>query len=80
MAEGMRALRHHVTAMDDYQYERLPEGVVMGTITHSNLIQKHVELRFDLHSTVMQLMLCFTSITACNYNDGSCSMFHRYMQ
>ena len=52
MSESMTALRHHITCMDDYQYERLPEGVVMLTVTHSNLMQKHVELRFDLHSTV----------------------------
>lgn len=52
MSEAMAALRHHVTCMDENQYTRLPDGVVMLTITHSNLIQKHVELKFDLHSTV----------------------------
>ena len=40
---------------DDYHYGRLAEDTIMVTCTHSNLNQKHVDLRFDLHTTVWEV-------------------------
>jgi len=45
-------IRDYVTAMDPYQYDQLPEGVVCIHMTHSNLTAKHMDLRMDLHMTV----------------------------
>ena len=52
MAAGMRELRAYITAKDNEQYTNLANGLVMLSVTHENLIQKHVELKFDLHMTV----------------------------
>ena len=51
-ARDMRSLGNFVTAMDGHRYDGMAEGTVMVTVSHSNLKQKHVDLRFDLHTTV----------------------------
>lgn len=45
-------VRNYVTALDHLQYQSLPEGVVAVMVTHSNLPQKLLDLRFDLHNTI----------------------------
>lgn len=46
------ALQAYVTAGDDSQYDNVRQGAVVLDLTHSNLVQRHVEIRFDLHDTV----------------------------
>ena len=48
----MRGVQDWVTARDDENWTLLPEGVVCINVTHSNLNQKMLELRFDLHQTI----------------------------
>ncbi|RQM12726.1 hypothetical protein KXD40_006173 [Peronospora effusa] len=55
MAADMRALRSFVTAMDDQQYDNVPDGIVCLLITHSNLKLQMVDIRLDLHSTIGEL-------------------------
>ena len=45
-------VRDYVTANDYQQYSQLPEDVVAVLITHSNLTAKHLDIRFNLHTTV----------------------------
>jgi tubulin-folding cofactor B len=45
-------VRDYITAHDHLQYSQLPEDVVAITMTHSNLLTKHVDLRFNLHNTI----------------------------
>jgi len=54
-ATDMDGLKTFVKMGDDYHYGRLAENTVMVTCTHSNLNQKHVDLRFDLHTTVFDV-------------------------
>ena len=49
---SMDGLNTWVKMDDENHYGRLGEGTVMVTVTHSNLNQKHVDLRFDLHTSV----------------------------
>ncbi len=53
-------IRDYVTAKDHLQYTQLPEGVVQVHITHSNLPQKLLDLRFDLHTSVTILFNIYT--------------------
>ena len=48
----MRGVKDWVTGRDDEQWSLLPEGMVAVNVSHSNLSQKMLELRFDLHQTV----------------------------
>lgn len=48
-------VRDYVTANDHLQYTQLPEGIVAVLITHSNLAANHLDIRFDLHSTLAQV-------------------------
>eukprot|EP00349_Pseudokeronopsis_sp_Brazil_P008271 CAMPEP_0202971322 /NCGR_PEP_ID=MMETSP1396-20130829/26036_1 /ASSEMBLY_ACC=CAM_ASM_000872 /TAXON_ID= /ORGANISM="Pseudokeronopsis sp., Strain Brazil" /LENGTH=317 /DNA_ID=CAMNT_0049700581 /DNA_START=35 /DNA_END=988 /DNA_ORIENTATION=- len=48
-------IRDYVTAMDHLQYTQLPEDVVAITMTHSNIPTKHVDLRFNLHQTILDI-------------------------
>ena len=48
----MRGVQDWVTARDEENWTLLPEGVVCINVTHSNLNQKMLELRFDLHQTI----------------------------
>ena len=44
--------RDDFNTRDDENWTLLPEGVVCINVTHSNLNQKMLELRFDLHQTI----------------------------
>lgn len=48
-------MRAWVTGADHLQYEGLADGTVMVTVTHSNLRQRVLELRLDLHSTIREV-------------------------
>jgi hypothetical protein len=50
-------VRDYVTALDHLQYQNLAEGVVSVHITHINLPSKYLDLRFDLHMTVISCIL-----------------------
>ena len=54
-ATDMNGLNTWVKMDDENHYARLGEDTVMVTVTHSNLNQKHVDLRFDLHTTVFDV-------------------------
>jgi len=41
------ALRQFVTAQDDTQYNSVHDGTVILDLTHSNLQQRHIEVRFN---------------------------------
>lgn len=49
------ALQSYVTAKDDSQYDNVRQDTVVLDLTHSNLMQRHVEIRFDLHDTLATL-------------------------
>ena len=51
-AETKAALRGYVTGADHLQYQSLAEGTVQVSVTHSNLRQRVMELRLDLHTTI----------------------------
>lgn len=53
--EDMLGIRAWVTAKDDEQYSQLPADVVEVSVTHSNLQQKMLALRFNLHMTIGDL-------------------------
>lgn len=48
-------LRSYVTAGDARAYNDCGETTVILDLTHSNLVQKHIEIRFDLHQTLDDL-------------------------
>jgi tubulin-specific chaperone B len=50
------ALRRYITARDDNPYDLSPTTVLLD-LTHSNLKQRHIEIRFDRHDSVEQLKL-----------------------
>ena len=50
--QQMRGVKDWVTQRDDEQWSLLPEGMVAVNVSHSNLQQKMLELRFDLHQTI----------------------------
>jgi tubulin-folding cofactor B len=49
------AVRSYITAKDATQYDHVHRSTVVLDLTHSNLIQKHVEIRFDKHDTLERL-------------------------
>lgn len=51
----MNAVAGWVTQKDSDQWKLLPEGMVAVNVTHSNLKQKMLELRFDLHQTIREV-------------------------
>ena len=51
----LRALQAYVQAADATQYDGLAQDTVLLDLTHSNLQQRHAEIRFDLHDTVADL-------------------------
>uniref|UniRef100_A0A7R9UBU7 CAP-Gly domain-containing protein n=1 Tax=Pinguiococcus pyrenoidosus TaxID=172671 RepID=A0A7R9UBU7_9STRA len=55
MAADLAALRNYVTAKDSEEHARLPAHVVSLNITHSNLAQTHMEIRFDRSSSVAEV-------------------------
>jgi len=50
--EDLLALQSYVTAADSSQYDHLAKDTLMLDLTHSNLKQRHIEIRFDLHDTI----------------------------
>jgi tubulin-specific chaperone B len=48
----MLAVRSYITAQDETQYAHVHQSTVILDLTHSNLIQRHIEIRFDLHDTL----------------------------
>ena len=53
--QDMLALRQYVMASDQQQFSNLAEGTVSIDCTHSNLVQRHIELRFDKHEKIEAL-------------------------
>mmetsp|Transcript_56630 Transcript_56630/g.137565 ORF Transcript_56630/g.137565 Transcript_56630/m.137565 type:complete len:375 (-) Transcript_56630:27-1151(-) len=51
------ALRRYITAKDDNPYEGMADTTVLLDLTHSNLQQRHIEIRFDRHDTIEHLKL-----------------------
>ena len=49
------SLRSYTTANDATQYSNLHESTLVLNLTHSNLTQRHIEIRFDKHTTVSSL-------------------------
>jgi len=52
MASERAAMRAYVTGADHLQYAALAEGTVQVSVTHSNLVQRVMELRLDLASPI----------------------------
>jgi len=50
-AEMLNTMKDYVTSNDN-TYTRLPEGMVCIHVTHSNLLRRMQELRFDKHMTI----------------------------
>jgi tubulin-folding cofactor B len=53
--KDLLALKAFVTANDETQYNHLPRDLVLLDLTHSNLKQQHIEIRFYLSDTVHTL-------------------------
>jgi tubulin-folding cofactor B len=56
----MLALKRYITAKDDvnpYEDGRLNPNTLLIDLSHSNLKQRHIEIRFDRHDTIMDLRL-----------------------
>mmetsp|Transcript_19336 Transcript_19336/g.26829 ORF Transcript_19336/g.26829 Transcript_19336/m.26829 type:complete len:340 (-) Transcript_19336:61-1080(-) len=50
--KDLLALQAYVTAKDETIYDNLHKDTVVLDLTHSNLLQRHIEVRFDLHDTI----------------------------
>lgn len=53
--EDLLALHSYVVAADARQYESLAEDTILIDLTHSNLVQRHIEQRFDKHTSLEKL-------------------------
>ena len=53
--QDLLALQSYVTAADSTAYSQLGATTLLLNLTHSNLKQKHIEIRFDKHTTVSTL-------------------------
>mmetsp|Transcript_26470 Transcript_26470/g.54176 ORF Transcript_26470/g.54176 Transcript_26470/m.54176 type:complete len:337 (+) Transcript_26470:120-1130(+) len=53
--EDLLALKSYITAADSTQYASLAATTLVLDLTHSNLRQRHAEIRFDKHDTVDEL-------------------------
>jgi tubulin-folding cofactor B len=51
--EDLRAIQHYVTSGDPHA--NLHSDTLILDLTHCNLIQRHIEIRFDKHTTVSSL-------------------------
>jgi len=49
------AVRGYITAKDAVQYQDVHPSTVVLDLTHSNLVQRHVEIRFDKHDPLSTL-------------------------
>uniref|UniRef100_A0A7S1TNN8 CAP-Gly domain-containing protein n=1 Tax=Phaeomonas parva TaxID=124430 RepID=A0A7S1TNN8_9STRA len=52
MAADLAALRGYVTARDEVAYDLIPEHLVSLNISHSNLTQQHIEIKFERRATI----------------------------
>jgi tubulin-folding cofactor B len=59
-ARDMATLGNFITARDGERYDSMAQGTVMVTVSHSNLQQKHVDLRWDMHATVLDVKIRLT--------------------
>jgi hypothetical protein len=50
--DDMDQVKDYVTAQDHLQYSQMAEDQVKILVTHCNIAANHVDLRFNLHSTV----------------------------
>mmetsp|Transcript_142 Transcript_142/g.145 ORF Transcript_142/g.145 Transcript_142/m.145 type:complete len:324 (-) Transcript_142:26-997(-) len=71
--EDLLALQSYVTSRDHHCYENVGQTTIILDLTHSNLIQKHIEIRFDLHDTVEDLRQRI-------YQKTGTSHFHQHLQ
>lgn len=53
--QDLLAVQAYVTANDDTQFSHVSETTLVLDLTHSNLKQRHIEIRFDKHTTVSSL-------------------------
>lgn len=53
--EDLLAVRSYVTGRDEVQYNHLHPTTLLLDLTHSNLIQQHIEIRFDAHDALHEL-------------------------
>merc|ERR1719198_1162264 len=53
--EMLDTMRDYVTAGDCEHWTRLPDGMVILHVTHSNLKRRMIELRFDKHMTIAEV-------------------------
>jgi len=53
--EDLAALQRYVTATDSTQYANLHPDTIVLDISHSNLKQRHIEIRLDKHTTISSL-------------------------
>jgi tubulin-folding cofactor B len=51
--EDLLAIQHYVMSGDDHR--NLHPDTLLLDLTHSNLVQRHIEIRFDKHTTVSSL-------------------------
>jgi tubulin-folding cofactor B len=49
------ALKSYITAADSTQYNAVSSSTLILDLTHSNLHQRHAEIRFDKHDTIDEL-------------------------
>lgn len=50
--QDLLAVQAYVTAKDDTQFSNLSESTLVLDLTHSNLKQRHIEIRFDKCTTI----------------------------
>ncbi|KAL7540638.1 hypothetical protein ACHAXR_010268 [Thalassiosira sp. AJA248-18] len=53
--EDLLALKSYITGADATQYNALAASTLVLDLTHSNLAQRHAEIRFDKHDAVDEL-------------------------
>lgn len=53
--KDMLALKSYITANDETQYDHLPSDMILLDLTHSNLKQQHIEIRFYKSDTLETL-------------------------
>jgi len=49
------AVQSYITAKDATQFSDVAESTLVLDVTHSNLKQRHIEIRFDKHTTISSL-------------------------
>ena len=53
--QAAAALKNYVQAGDSSAYQSIAKTTVILDLTHSNLVQRHIEVRFDKHQTLDDL-------------------------